>query len=166
MTRRSGPDGPEDVDAAFAEIVADLEREGVGVGMTEEIGPLDLDNDTPTAPIEPANPPSGWRPPDTSWSWTGPGGKTGQPEPPEPEEHYVPPEPPPLPRLRISTIFGLIMMLLGVLLLLAPKVIGLNMAIALPLALVSITSGIGWLMMHIKQGPPSGPDSDDDGAQV
>jgi hypothetical protein len=164
-SRRGGPDGPEDVDAAFAEIVAGLEREGVGVGLTEEIEKPDLDHDTPTAPIEPATPPTGWRRPEAPWDWTGSTGDLGDPDPSEPEEHFVPPEPPPLPRPRLSTVFGLVMILLGVLLLVAPRAIGLNVAIALPLALVSITSGIGWLMLRIKQGPPPGSDGGD-GAQV
>src|SRR5437879_2749897 len=40
MTGRSGgSEGPEDVDAAFAEIVAGLEREGLGVRWSELLGP-------------------------------------------------------------------------------------------------------------------------------
>jgi hypothetical protein len=169
-SRRGGPDGPEDVDAAFAEIVAGLEREGVGIGLTEEIEKPDLEHDTPTGPIgpiEPATPPTGWRRPEGPWDWAATGGDLGEADTAdaaEPEEHYVPPEPPPLPRLRTSTIFGLVMMLIGVLLLVAPRAIGLNVGIALPLALVSITSGVGWLMLRIKQGPP--PGSGDDGAQI
>ena len=48
-----GPDGPEDVDAAFAEIVAGLEREGLGSFLTEE------DPVTETGPAPPAEPVAG-----------------------------------------------------------------------------------------------------------
>lgn len=55
MTGRHGSaDGPEDVDAAFAEIVAELEREGVGVRWPED---LDAVGSEPT-------PPAGLRAPD------------------------------------------------------------------------------------------------------
>ena len=43
--------------------------------------------------------------------------------------------------------------------------IGLDPRIATPLALVAMASGIGWLVLRMKQGPPPG-DGWDDGAQL
>ncbi|HEX4720909.1 MAG TPA: hypothetical protein VH333_00235 [Pseudonocardiaceae bacterium] len=159
MTRRpGGSDGPEDVDAAFAEIVADLEREGLGASVVEaNLDPTafpDLNDLTPTdpSPTEPV----GWRVPSVSWE----DAVTA-----EEEGHYVPPDPPPLPRLRPATIFGILLMAIGVLLLAGPSLIGLAPRIATPLALVALTAGIGWLILRTRQGPP--PDSGwDDGAQL
>lgn len=158
-SRRSSPDGPEDVDAAFAEIVAVLAKEGLGIDLPDEPDPSEFD--PPTAPIEqtaPTNPTSansGWRTADTEWDWAYASD----------DEHYVPPEPPPLPRLRAGTIFGLMLLVIGLLLLIAPKVIGLDMRIATPLALIAVAGGIGWLVVRMRQGPP--PDAgSDDGAQV
>jgi hypothetical protein len=161
VTRRpGGSDGPEDVDAAFAEIVADLEREGLGalieadeLGLTapdaptaEPSPPASTPPVPPTPPAPPASPPSD----DLDV---------------EDEGHYVPPEPPPLPKLRPSTVFGIALLVIGGFLLAAPSVIGLEPRIATPLALVSMAAGIGWLVLRMRQGPP--PDSGwDDGAQL
>ncbi|HWC83648.1 MAG TPA: hypothetical protein VG756_27135 [Pseudonocardiaceae bacterium] len=166
--RPGGSEGPEDVDAAFAEIVADLEREGLGAGLTDDSGNLDITKITEamtksdTPPGEPTESPeddklgSDWRTADVEWDWTGAS---------EEEEHYVPPDPPPLPRLRAGTVFGLVMILIGIFLLVAPAVIGLAARIATPLALISLAAGIGWLVLRMRQGPP--PDSGwDNGAQL
>jgi hypothetical protein len=173
VTRRpGGSDGPEDVDAAFAEIVASLQREGVGVGLVEDVDeertgdsgaraepersePADgTDRSTPVAATD-ADPPTGWRTSSVEWDST----------PDADDEHFVPPEPPPLPRLRPGTIFGILLLAIGVLLLAAPGLIGLAPRIGTPLALVSLAAGIGWLVLRMRQGPP--PDSGwDDGAQL
>jgi len=147
VTRRpGGSDGPEDVDAAFAEIVADLEREGIGSSVVED--------DVPPVPPAPEEP-TGWRVPDVTWI-----------DAVEAEEdgHFVPPEPPPLPRLRAGTLFGILLLAVGVLLLAGPQLIGLAPRVATPLSLVSLAAGIGWLVLRTRRGPP---DSDrDDGAQI
>ena len=155
MTRRpGGSDGPEDVDAAFAEIVADLEREGLGATIeADELGLTSSPSPSPS--LEPAAdpPPADPRPNPPTEEWDGE------------EEHFVPPEPPPLPKLRPSTIFGIVLLVIGGFLLAAPSVIGLEPRIATPLALVSMAAGIGWLVLRMRQGPP--PDSGwDDGAQL
>jgi hypothetical protein len=171
VTRRpGGSDGPEDIDAAFAEIVASLEREGIGVGLIEDeerIGdpgargepdrtePADGgDRAAPVAATD-AEGPAGWRTSSVEWDSV---------EDTD-DEHFVPPEPPPLPRLRPGTIFGILLLLIGVFLLVAPGVIGLAPRIGTPLALVSLATGIGWLVLRMRQGPP--PDSGwNDGAQL
>jgi hypothetical protein len=150
VTRRpGGSDGPEDVDAAFAEIVADLEREGLGALIeADEFGLA-----SPEPPVDPAPPAVPPVPaPESPVEW-------------DEEEHFVPPDPPPLPKLRPSTVFGIILLVIGGFLLAAPSVIGLEPRIATPLALVSMAAGIGWLVLRMRQGPP--PDSGwDDGAQL
>lgn len=81
------------------------------------------------------------------------------------EEHYIPPEPPPMPALRPRTVGGLLLIALGVLLLIAPGVAGLTELIGTPLGLLTLAGGIGWLVLGLRQGPP--PDSGwDNGAQL
>jgi hypothetical protein len=170
-------DGPDDVDAAFAEIVAGLARDGVAP-------------DWPAEHDEPNEPPAGHTPtatalsgrpsgseldsltgecPQPSEALTGPDqpakSTRGPDQPRSEDEHFVPPPPPPLPRLRRGTVLGLALLLLGLLLLVAPGLLGLTSTIGTPLALIAVTGGIGWLVLRMRQGPP--PDSGwDDGAQL
>lgn len=160
MTRRPyGSDGPEDVDAAFAEIVAGLERDGLGAAAVEDDLRAAEQRDLAERADhlgggEPSADPPGWRLSDVEWDSAA-----------VEEEHYVPPEPPPLPRPKAGTIFGILLLTIGVLLLVGPGLIGLEPRIATPLALVSLATGIGWLVLRMRQGPP--PDSGwDDGAQL
>lgn len=156
MTRRpGGSDGPEDVDAAFAEIVADLEREGLGSALVEEDDASLVDPILPPKPSSEPDKPAGWRVPEAEWD----------PDAVAEDEHFVPPEPPPLPRLRPSTIFGMFLLAVGVFLLAGPNLVGLAPRIATPLALVCLAAGIGWLVLRIRQGPPDNSDWDD-GAQL
>jgi hypothetical protein len=159
-------DRPDDVDAAFAEIVAGLEREGVGRTLpdlddapdTTEL-PVASDppevQDKPSPPPRPPEPPQAWRGHGTDWDWSW---STD-------EEHYVPPDPPPLPRLRPLTILSLVMIVLGVVLLIIPTLIGLDARIATPIALVAITCGGGMLLLRARQSPKD-PNTRDDGAQL
>ena len=152
------PDRPEDVDAAFAAIVADLEREGVGSHLP------DLDEETPHAAAEeapapapqPSAPPAAWRGQEAEWDWS-----WGTEE-----DHYVPPDPPPLPRLRPLTIVSLILILAAVVLLVLPGVIGLDARIATPIALVALTCGGAMLLLRVRQSPKTPDDGRDDGAQI
>lgn len=138
--RRDSTDGPENVDEAFAEIVAGLEAEGVGKNWLDldeaaEVG----DSDPTTEIVVEADP---------------------EPEPAE-DDHYVPPEPPPFPVLRPGTIAALMLFVLGIVLLVAPGVFGLEARIGTPLALVALCTGVGWLVLRMRTTPPP-----DDGAQV
>lgn len=151
-------DRPDDVDAAFAEIVADLEREGVGRTLPDLNEPPG-EPDTPTAPTpaqpRPAEPPQSWRGHDADWDWS-----WGTDE-----EHYVPPDPPPLPKLRPLTIVSLVLIVIGVVLLIVPTLIGLDARIATPIALLSITCGGVMLLLRARQTPKD-PTDRDDGAQI
>jgi hypothetical protein len=161
------PDRPEDVDAAFAEIVAGLEREGVG-RRTPDLDEPDpaasgtavtdppADEDRP--PPRPAGPPpTAWRGSDTEWDWS-----WGTDE-----EHYVPPEPPPLPRLRPLTIVALVLIAASLVLLIVPGLLGLAARVATPIALVALTCGGTMLLLRVRKNPkPPADPTRDDGAQL
>ncbi|HEY7596006.1 MAG TPA: hypothetical protein VH969_22885 [Actinophytocola sp.] len=156
-------DRPEDVDAAFAAIVADLEREGLGSNLSDLDDPGSAEETTaPAPPPAPAPkpqsspPPAAWRGQETEWDWT-----WGTDD-----EHYVPPEPPPLPRLRPLTIVALVLILAAVVLLVLPGVIGLDARIGTPIALVALTCGGAMLLLRIRQTPKEPEDGRDDGAQI
>jgi hypothetical protein len=162
-------DRPDDVDAAFAEIVAGLEREGVGrtlPGLDDapDTTELPVASDPPEVQDKPSPPPSPPRPPEPPQAWRGHGTDWDWSWSTD-EEHYVPPDPPPLPRLRPLTILSLVMIVLGVVLLIIPTLIGLDARIATPIALVAITCGGGMLFLRVRQSPKD-PDTRDDGAQL
>jgi hypothetical protein len=147
-------DRPEDVDAAFAAIVADLEREGLGANVEAEPPTEELPKAPTPAPQATVEPATAWRGNDTDWDWSW---STD-------DEHYVPPEPPPLPRLRPMTIVALILVVAGVVLLLSPGLIGLDPRIATPISLLSLVCGFGLLFLRIRRTPAD--NGDDNGAQV
>lgn len=189
--RGRGSDGQDDVDAAFAAIIADLERDGFGKDGPDrdraEETTLDLGKNpglpphaepdgepdrstnreqdaggSPGARAErtPGESPEVWRGPTREWDWS-----AGSDAADSDDEHYEPPEPPPMPRLRAGTIVAIAMLALGALLLVAPALIGIPDRIATPIALVSLATGIGLLVLRMRSGPP--PDTGwDDGAQV
>jgi hypothetical protein len=144
-TRRDNPDGPEDIDAAFAEIVAGLQRDTPMSRWPEEAKTAD-------EPAADATTQQGEDPGPRDWT-----------PPVEDEGHFEPPEPPPLPKPRLTTIVGFLAIGLGIVALLVPGVMGAGGPVALPLGLVLISVGIAWLLFRIRQGPP---DSDDDGARL
>lgn len=182
MTRRS--DGPEDVDAAFAEIVADLEREGFGetidgdltakpseqadstrrsepskAGEPKESSEREETDKAPKREAEPEDPvaSSGWRTSEQPFDW----------EFDNEDEHYEPPEPPPVPRPHSATIVALLLVAIAILLFVAPNLIGIASTTAIPLGAVAAVGAAGLLLFRLRSGPPPGaPGSDDDGAQV
>lgn len=84
---------------------------------------------------------------------------------PDGEDHFEPPEPPPLPTLRPRTVGALLLIGFGGFLLFAPGVLDLTQSVGTPLALLALAGGIGWLAFGLRAGPP--PDSGwDDGAQL
>lgn len=199
MSRPSSADGPEDVDATFERIVADLRAQGVGTGdrRTEPGRPDDTDEaaardvgardeaagladlaDLDEAGEAPSRPGleepgtrgrddagtartggSGWRESETNWDETmfGPD--------PSNDEHYVPPEPPPLPKPRKGAFIVLLFFVVGLLLLISPGLIGLTSTIGTPLGMLALAIGIALGLLRVKQGPPDGADPTN-GAQV
>jgi hypothetical protein len=133
--------------------------------------------DTPTAPtpaatVEPTPPPSSSPPssppppsPPPSAQPTGPRDHTPRPHPED--EHYIPPEPPPLPRIGPPAVVGLVLLALGLLLVLVPGWVGVGPAYGLPLGLLTLAAGLGWLVLRLWPDPPTPPrDGDDDGAVI
>jgi hypothetical protein len=88
--------------------------------------------------------------------------------PGEDDEHFVPPEPPPMPRLGPPAVVGLVMLALGLVLAVAPGWLGISPTYGLPLGLVVLASGLGWLVLRLWPDSPSrrGRDGDDDGAVI
>jgi hypothetical protein len=80
------------------------------------------------------------------------------------DEHYVPPEPPPIPRIGLNTSIGLALISLGVVLLVVPGVFGLGYGAGLPLGLTGLALGLGWLIHHAVRTNSS--DEKDDGSAV
>ncbi|MPZ67082.1 MAG: hypothetical protein GEU83_16775 [Pseudonocardiaceae bacterium] len=149
---RSGPGGnePARTDAAFDEIVAGWRAEPDAPRW-----PSDADSDAAdrnsAGSADPA-PRSGNR------------GRVPAEQPAE-EEHFEPPEPPPMPTLRPRTVGGLLLIALGSLLLFAPGLAVVSERIGTPLGLLTLAGGIGWLVLGLRSGPPA--DSGwDDGAQL
>jgi hypothetical protein len=161
MSRGKGPDGPEDVDATFAEIVADLRAEGIGV-ISDDTADAEPATSEKTSREQEQAPDrgSGWRGGGTEWDTTMLGG-----DPAADDEHFVPPEPPPLPRPRKGAIIVLLFFVVGLALLIAPKLMGLGTALATPLGILSLAIGIALLLLRVRQGPPPGADPSN-GAQV
>lgn len=83
--------------------------------------------------------------------------------PPPEEEHFVPPEPPPLPRLAPPAAVGLVLLVLGIVLVASPGWVGVSQAYGMPLGLLTLAAGLGWLVLRLWPAPPR-PGEDDDGA--
>ncbi|HET6503161.1 MAG TPA: hypothetical protein VFG87_20630 [Amycolatopsis sp.] len=147
---------PEDVDATFAAIVADLRAEGVG--QFEEESSFDEPGDRP------ADTEAGRRSGGAGWDQAMFGEDTAdrdeRGEDPA-EDHYVPPEPPPLPRPGKGAFVVLLFFLAGLFMLIAPGLIGVSASVGTPLGILALATAIALSLLRVKQGPPDG-----DGAQV
>ena len=80
------------------------------------------------------------------------------------EEHYVPPAPPPLPRLAGATVFALFVLALSIVLLAIGDNFGLDPDFAFLAGVAGILVGAGMLIMRLRARPPE--DEDDDGAVI
>lgn len=130
---RPHPDGGVD---AFDAIVASWRSEGEVPRWPTTPGPT---SPAPAAPTPPA------------------------PAPAPEDEHFVPPEPPPFPRLGAPAAVGLVLLVLGVVLVGAPGWVGVPGTYGLPLGLLTLAAGLGWLVLRLWPTAP-GPGDDDDGA--
>ncbi|MBB3665032.1 MULTISPECIES: hypothetical protein [Prauserella salsuginis group] len=195
---RPGSDGPENVDATFEEIVADLRAQGFdehafdpqgfdepggdhrddrggaagdrGGALAERPGPGpaddrddDRDDDGGPAGTAPGSRGDGWRDSPIAWDETMFGPAPGGDE--DPDDHFVPPEPPPLPKPRKGAVVVLVLLVLGMLLLIAPSLVGLSGGVATPLGMLALAAGLALLLLRVRQGPPDGADPTN-GAQV
>lgn len=160
---RDRPD--EDVDAAFARIIAGWEdvatlpdRDGPTgaspAGSPTSAGPVagtGAPVPLPPAPVEPAAP-------------TGPTGPRDFAPAPEAEEGYVPPDPPPLPRGDLLTALPWVAVVVGPLILVLA---GLFWRSASPLWLgLAVVCFVGGFVALVMRLPLHHDDEDDDGAVV
>jgi hypothetical protein len=159
---------PGDVDAAFAAIVADwiaadaprwpqdpLTDAAATEGPITGIGTTTPPEGHPTLDPgpTPATPPLG--PPRPRDAVTDPGPV------PAADEHYLPPEPPPLPRLGLSSLLGLALLVVGVVLLAVPGLLGGPIGLGIVPGLLAMTAGLGWLVFGLRR--PREDDGADDG---
>lgn len=164
-------DGQDDVDAIFDELVADLRAEGLGT-RSDVADPPAREADAPSrepdaGPQSPkAEQPAGdWRSSDVGWDETM---LSDEPVPvdEEDDEHFVPPEPSPLPRPTGSMIIVGLFFVVGLVLLIVPSVIGLSTSVGTPLGILSLAAGLGFLLLHARDdNRPPGSDPAN-GAQV
>jgi hypothetical protein len=125
----------------------DGDEPGDEPGGATQAGTAQADVDVPAPQSPPAPPPM----PPRSYS-----------PPPLPEdEHFIPPEPPPLPRLGPPALVGLVLIAIGIVLVVAPGWLGIADPYGLPLGLVGLAAGLGWLVLRLW--PDSSDRSDDDG---
>lgn len=176
-----GKDGPEDVDATFAEIVADLRADGFGLpeedaadtaDKADKAGAADasgfgVESESRRTPDRPAEPPAAETPPEPGWRSGGTSWDTTMfsDDPAGDDEHYVPPEPPPLPRPKMGAFLILLLFLAGLFLLILPGAIGVGPTVATPLGILALATSIALLLLRVRQGPPPGADPSN-GAQV
>lgn len=84
----------------------------------------------------------------------------------EEEEGYTPPPPPPLPRMSKHTLGALLTVAFGLfVLVLGPRLLGVDPDAALEVGILAIITGIGYLIWRMRDGPPE-DDRPDDGAVV
>ena len=89
---------------------------------------------------------------------------TGESDPPEEIEHYVPPPAPPLQRPAAPTALALLVTLLGIAVIAFGGALGLPTDFPLPAGVVLILFGTVLLILRLRPEPRD--DSDDDGAVV
>ncbi len=161
--RPGGQPSDQEVDSAFAELVADW------------------DNTTPAWP-EPSSPPAVAAEPPRA-PVVGPADREPQaaeageprdredtrdredPEDPEDEGYFERPDAPPVTPPTRPALGAIAVLVLGMFLVVAPGLIGLTSAVGFPLGLVCLTGGLVFLLSRLKSGPPT--DSGwDDGAQL
>jgi hypothetical protein len=152
----SVPQWPDDEDL-LDELSDDTAEDAAEDTVDDLIVDLDDEDDGPARRVEPRT---------AAPLFTGPRDHV-PPTVPE-DEHYIPPEPPPLPRIGPPAIVGLVLLALGLILVLVPGWVGVGPAYGLPLGLLSLAAGLGWLVLRLWPDPPDAlpPDEDDDGAVI
>jgi hypothetical protein len=129
--------------ATFDEIVASWVDEGSVPSWPDEVATTTPEGEAPVQAPAPAPAPAAVRRP-------------------EEEEHFIPSDPPPLPHLGPAAIVGLALLVLGIILAVTPQMVGLNETAGLPLGLLTLALGLGWLVL--RSWPIEEPDDDGDGA--
>ena len=122
-----------DEDAEWARIVAAFEAEHGRPGVAEE--------PSPAAPPQPAEPEVLDRP----------------------DEHYEPPPPPPLPAPAPASLYAVLLIAAGAVLVVAPRVLGLSSDVGLVLGVAAVVGGVALLVSRMRE---RSTEDGDDGAVV
>jgi hypothetical protein len=69
-----------------------------------------------------------------------------------------------MPRIGVTAAIGIALLGFGVVLLALPSLLGRNAELSLPLGLVSLALGLGWLVL--RSWPSAGSDDEDDDGDV
>jgi hypothetical protein len=149
-----------DEDAEWRAIVAALEAEQC-TPVEAGDGAADAGReDRPAAEAEPAEaPPPTLRPAPAP----APAPAPVEPEPLEAEEHFQPPPPPPLRAPAPASLYAVLLIAAGALLVFAPQVVGLSGDLAVVLGVAGIAGGVAVLVSRMRE---RSVDDGDDGAVV
>jgi hypothetical protein len=80
-----------------------------------------------------------------------------------PEEHYEPPPPPPVPAPAPASLYAVLLIAVGAVLVIAPRVIGLTSDLGLVLGVAAVVGGVSVLVSRMRE---RSTDDGDDGAVV
>ncbi|MGY1691769.1 hypothetical protein [Geodermatophilus sp. SYSU D01105] len=80
-----------------------------------------------------------------------------------PEEHYEPPPPPPVPAPAPASLYAVLLIAAGAVLIVAPRVLGLSSDVGLVLGVAAVVGGVGVLVSRMRD---RSIDDGDDGAVV
>jgi len=157
----------QEQEAAFAAIVAgwDTHAERSWPDAEDLASVVEPPSDPPDRPS--AAPPATQPPaaPTVTPRFEAPPTAATTPPPHDDDDHYVAPPPPPLPPLRGSTVLIVVALVLGIGLLLAPTLVGLEHRTSLDvLGVGSIVGAVALLVSRMR--PTSADDAPDDGAVV
>lgn len=79
-----------------------------------------------------------------------------------PDEHYEPPAPPPLPMPAPASLYAMVLIAVGAVLIIAPGAVGLGLDAGIVLGVLAVVGGVSVLVARMRDGS----DDDDDGAVV
>ena len=80
-----------------------------------------------------------------------------------PEEHYEPPPPPPVPAPAPASLYAVLLIAAGAVLVVAPRVLGMSADLGLVLGVAAVAGGVGVLLSRMRE---RSTDDGDDGAVV
>lgn len=180
MSVLGDPDGrsSDQVDAAFAQIVAGYDAtpgeatwpESEDVAQRPKDGPApEATAAAPTGPVWPVGGPVLNRDPravDPGEPSLLDGLDSFGADLPDDAEPFVPSPPPPLPKISIQAVFGVVAIFAGLWLFFDTDLLPLGEQASMVLGLVGVIGGAASLIMRLRPGGPDDPDLPDDGAVV
>ena len=143
--RNRDDEPPPDVDAAFAELIADWHVDTTQAIKDAERA-LTREDSNWRARLQPE--PAEFAEADDPTYW--------------PEDHYEPPPPPPLPRLHGRTVLAICILVASITLIVVGSALGLPFAFSLALGVAGVLTSTGLLITRLR----TSPNEDDDGAIV